>query len=370
MPHTASQVRRAGAARAPGCAGCSCTGVANPVGDRMVLATGIGHIAGQLRTLLRRSGAAVTQRAPGLLEVHTTDPAAVVAGLRRAMSSVEAAEVRAMVVGDDDPDALLLAALTAPTLAQYGARSEHAGLVSLVADESNAFHSVYQPIVSLQPGADSAVVGYEALLRATSAAGPVMPDQMFRAAASAGWLPVLDRIGRTTALRCAADWLGDKLLFINFVPSAIYRPEVCLRTTEQAAFEAGLAMDQLVFEVTESEQISDIGHLSRVFDYYRERGCKVALDDLGSGFSSLTKLVQLRPDVVKLDRELVQGLPDTVSRAVIDAIVRMTHSYGGLVLAECVETAEQVQAATELGVDLAQGWFFGRPGRGGVRPAQ
>jgi PAS domain-containing protein len=74
--------------------------------------------------------------------------------------------------------------------------------------------------------------------------------------------------------------------------------------------------------------------------------------------------VRLRPDVVKLDKEIVQSLPDPVSSAVVSAIVDITHAYGGLVLAECVETAEQAAAALALGVDLGQGWHFGRP----VRP--
>ncbi|WP_375478629.1 EAL domain-containing protein [uncultured Jatrophihabitans sp.] len=343
------------------CIGCSCTVVANAVGNRMLFATRVSHSLATLRSLLRDAGASVTQRAPGLLEVYTTNPSALLMAARQALSSVEAAEIRAMVVVDEDPDALLSAALTAPTLAQSSARIEHADLVPLLADEFTAFHSVYQPIVSLHAGAANAVIGYEALLRATTPDGPVMPDQMFAAAAQAGWLPILDRVGRTSALRGAADWLGASQLFVNFVPTSIYRPEVCLRTTEQAAEQAGLRLEQLVFEVTESEQIADIGHLSNVFDYYRERGCKVALDDLGSGFSSLNNLVLLRPDVVKLDKELVQALPNSVSRAVIDAIVQMTHSYGGLVLAECVETLEQAQAARDLGVDLGQGWLFGRP---------
>jgi EAL domain-containing protein (putative c-di-GMP-specific phosphodiesterase class I) len=73
-------------------------------------------------------------------------------------------------------------------------------------------------------------------------------------------------------------------------------------------------------------------------------------------------LVRLQPDVVKLDKELVQQLPAVAARAVVRAIVDITHAYGGLVLAECVETAEQAAAALELGVDLGQGWLFGRPG--------
>jgi len=72
-------------------------------------------------------------------------------------------------------------------------------------------------------------------------------------------------------------------------------------------------------------------------------------------------LVRLKPDIVKLDKEIVQRLPEPVSRSVVSAVVEITHAYGGQVLAECVETAEQAAAARELGVDLGQGWFFGRP---------
>jgi EAL domain-containing protein (putative c-di-GMP-specific phosphodiesterase class I) len=212
-------------------------------------------------------------------------------------------------------------------------------------------------------------VAFEALLRARSPHGEVLPSTLFGAAERAGWLHVLDRVGRTTALREAAGWLGDRMLFVNFLPTTIYRPEVCLATTERAAARAGLRLDQLVFEVTESERVSDLGHLKDVFAYYRDRGCGVALDDLGAGYSSLNMLVQLQPDVVKLDKEIVQMLPAAASRSVVSAVVDITHAYGGKVLAECVETAEQASAARDLGVDLGQGWFFGRPERRQSEPA-
>lgn len=234
----------------------------------------------------------------------------------------------------------------------------------------HAFRAVYQPIVEL--GADPTLpiggaggptlVGYEALLRASGPNGPVMPAELFAAAEQAGWLHILDRIGRTTALRGAGGWLGDARLFVNFLPTTIYRPEVCLATTEAAAKAAGLRLDQVVFEVTESERIFDLDHLAMVFAYYRERGCQVALDDLGAGYSSLNTLVRLQPDVVKLDKDIVQHLPDPASCAVVSAVVEITHAYGGQVLAECIETAEQARTARELGVDLGQGWYFGRPG--------
>ena len=350
-----------------GCVGCTCTSArTTPTSGRLVLATRVDHTVGALRSLARRHGLALRPLAAGLLSVDTTDPTAFIAAARTELTGVEADEVRCIVLEPScQPDLTLLSqAMTAPSLTAAGARLLHADLLPLFEDEQRSFYAAYQPIIDL---ADRRTVGYEALLRATDAAGDVvMPDRLFPAADAAGWTHLLDRIGRTTALRDAGSWLGDALLFINFVPTSIYRPEVCLRTTELAAAEAGVRLDQLVFEVTEGHRIHDLDHLERVFDYYRERSCRVAIDDLGAGYSSLNLLVRLRPDIVKLDKDLVQSLPGPVGASVVAAIVDITHSYGGLVLAECVETAEQESAARELGVDLGQGWAFGRP----ERPAQ
>ena len=350
----------------PTCQGCVCSAPARalPAG-RLVLSTRVDHTATALRSLALRRGSRLVSRAPGLLELRDADVDGFLAAARDALSSVEADEVRCLALDDDagSEAGVLQRAMAAPTLAAAAARRDHADLLPLFDDEAGRFHAVYQPIVDLQGGG---VVGHEALLRATDPAGAeVLPARLFPAAAAAGWTHLLDRVGRTTALRDAGPWLGDDALFINFVPTSIYRPEVCLRTTEQAARDAGLRLEQLVFEVTETDRVADLDHLASVFAHYRERGCRVALDDLGAGWSSLTVLVRLRPDVVKLDKELVQGLPGPVSRAVVQAVVDIAHSYGGTVLAECVETQEQADAARELGVDLGQGWFFGRP----VRPA-
>lgn len=344
------------------CLGCSCDRPpAVEVVGRVLLSTGVGHTRAVLLGGLRVTGDRYLERAPGLLEVRTTDVVGFLRAASGRLSSVEASEVRALIVADEQGDALLAAALTAPTLSQLVSRVDHTDLLPLFHSELESFRSVYQPIVTLADSAQAVVVGYEALLRARAGTGELMPQALFAAAERAGWLHVLDRIGRTTAMRGAAGWLGDAMLFVNFVPTTIYRPEVCLATTERAAEQAGLRLDQLVFEVTESEQVNDLDHLETVFAYYRKRGCKVALDDLGAGYSTLNMLVRLQPDIVKLDKEIVQRLPAPVSRAVVRAVVEITHAYGGQVLAECVETAEQADAARELGVDLGQGWLFGRP---------
>jgi diguanylate cyclase (GGDEF)-like protein/PAS domain S-box-containing protein len=351
------------------CGTCTCqVAEAASRGSRLVLATSVDHTASALRSVANRRGARLEVLAPGLLELRSGDEVAdLLAGAREALSVVEAAEVRCLVAAPDlEGTPLLLAAMRAPSLAAAAARVEHADLLPLFDDEQASFHSVYQPIVALS---DGRTVGHEALLRAVDAEQrPVLPDVLFPAAEAAGWMNLLDRVGRTTALRDAGPWLGDDLLFINFVPTSIYRPEVCLRTTEQAAFEAGIALERLVFEVTEGHLVRDVDHLADVFAHYRARGCRVALDDLGAGYSSLNLLVRLQPDFVKLDKDIVQALPDPVSSAVVAAIVSITHAYGGTVLAECIETVEQAEAALALGVDLGQGWLFGRPVRPSDRP--
>lgn len=347
------------------CLGCVCRSPRTmPSSGRLVLATQVDHTATALRSLARRRGLQLRSLAPGLLSLDAPDPQEFITLAHADLSVVEADEVRCLVLGGADLSevALLRQALTAPTLSTARARVVHADLVPLFADEGRCFHSLYQPIVDL---ADRRTLAYEALLRGRAPDGAqVMPDVLFPAAEAAGWTHLIDRVGRTTALRDAGSWLAsDELLFINFIPTSIYRPEICLRTTELAAREAGVRLDQLVFEVTEGHQIHDLQHLESVFDYYRSHNCKVALDDLGAGYSSLNTLVRLKPDVVKLDKDIVQALPDATSMAVIAAIVGLTHSYGGQVLAECVETEEQARLATELGVDLGQGWLFGRPER-------
>ncbi len=370
------------------CGTCVCSAPAQtlPTTARtLLLATRVDHTARALRASARRSGTEVRVRAPGLLELHGPDLDAFLSRALAELSVVEAAEVRCLVLdgapaadragartelltegpargdGARTGDDLLAAALLAPSLAEAGARVGSRALLPLFDDEERCFRSVYQPIVRL---ADRLTVGHEALLRAELPDGsPVMPDELFPAADAAGWTNLLDRVGRTTALRGAGGWLGDDLLFINFVPTSIYRPEVCLRTTEQAAERAGVRLDQIVFEVTEGHRVHDLDHLERVFAYYRSRSCLVALDDLGAGWSSLNTLVRLQPDVVKLDKDLVQALPGAVASAVVEAVVTITHAYGGRVLAECVETEEQAAAALDLGVDLGQGWLFGRPVR-------
>lgn len=220
----------------------------------------------------------------------------------------------------------------------------------------------YQPIFR---SGTLALWGYECLMRGVAEDGAIVsPATLLEWARQEQLTFMLDRQVRELHLRRAgAAGLGPPIhLLVNFLPTAIYRPEFCLRTTVRAAAEAGLEPDHVVFEVVESERTVSRPHLRNLLAYYRATGFKVALDDVGSGYSGLSLLADLNPDLIKIDRELVSRAPESpVHRDVCASLARLGRDSGQLVLAEGVEREEEWAMMTELGVDLLQGFLFGRP---------
>jgi EAL domain-containing protein (putative c-di-GMP-specific phosphodiesterase class I) len=330
--------------------------------SRALLATSIGHVLPHVARTAKALGLTV-HSSPHLVDVVDDRGGR---GLERLFQKLAreltGAETEAVRVATDPPDdgaALTARLLTAPTLAVELARRGVTVEVGVLAEAE--FWSVYQPIVSL---ADRSVVAHEALLRGLVDGREVGGGDLFFVAESAGWLHRLDRIGRESAISGAMPWLGGDDLFINFNPTSIYRPQVCLASTERVAHDTGVDPHQLVFEVVESHAIADRGHLVSVLEHYRSLGWRVALDDVGAGWSSLSLLAAVRPEVVKLDKGLVQELPDDGARTVLRAVTDLAHQLGAVVVAEGIETEQLAEEVTALGADLGQGWLFGRP----VRP--
>ncbi|MDT0276328.1 EAL domain-containing protein [Blastococcus goldschmidtiae] len=329
---------------------------------RVLLATAIGHVLPTVSRTAKSLNLDVST-APHLVDVVDPKGGRGIDRLfQRLARDLTAAELEAVRVATDPPEdgeARTAALLTAPSLAVELARRGVTVEVGVLAEAE--FWSAYQPIVRL---ADRSVVAHEALLRGFVDGREVGGGDLFFVAESAGWLARLDRIGRESAITGAAPWLGGDDLFINVNPTSIYRAQVCLASTEQVAHASGLAPEQFVFEVVESHAIADRGHLVSVLEHYRSLGWRVALDDVGAGYSSLSLLAAVRPEVVKLDKGLVQGLPDEGARTVLKAVTDLAHELGAVVVAEGIETEELAEQVAELGADLGQGWLFGRP----VRP--
>jgi EAL domain-containing protein (putative c-di-GMP-specific phosphodiesterase class I) len=345
----------------PGC-GCRRHWEVPRAASRALLATSIDHVLPAIARTARGLGLTVAP-SPGLLDV--VDPRGG-RGLERLFQrlarELTGAETEAVRIATDPQDDATLPArlLAAPTLAVELARRGVTVEVGVLAEAE--FWSAYQPIVSL---ADRSVAGHEALLRGTVDGREVGGGDLFFVAESAGWLHRLDGVGRECAITGAAPWLGDADLFVNVDPTSIYRPQVCLAGTERIVHDTGVDPGRLVVEIVESHLISDRGHLVSVLEHFRSLGWRVALDDVGAGWSGRSLLAAVRPDVAKLDKALVQALPDDGARTVVRAVVHLAHSLGALVVAQGVETERLAEQVGELGADLGQGWLFGRP----VRPS-
>lgn len=226
----------------------------------------------------------------------------------------------------------------------------------------NRLETWFQPIFSarsLDPW------GYECLVRGRGHENEVLsPKQLLDWVRQENLLFMFDRLCRETHLRNAAKHLAntDCCILMNFIPTSIYKPEFCLRSTVDTAHECGLNPEQIIFEVVESESVKDKSHLRRILDVYRRGNFRVALDDVGSGFAGLSLLAELDPDLIKIDRELiVRAEESALHRDVCQALVRLGADRGKLVLAEGIETPEQYDLFLEMGVDLVQGFLFGRP---------
>jgi EAL domain-containing protein (putative c-di-GMP-specific phosphodiesterase class I) len=207
------------------------------------------------------------------------------------------------------------------------------------------------------------VIGHEALLRGVGIDGSMLPPfPLFEGARRAGLLFQLDLAARRTHIASAAARGLEGLLFLNFTPTAIYDPAMCLRSTVAAIDAAGIPHDRVVFEVVEFEGLADTDHLRRILDYYRTAGFRVALDDVGAGYSSLNRLHLLRPDLIKLDLQLVRDVhADPYKALVAEKLLELAHSLGIPVLAEGVETEDELTWLQARRVTYLQGFLFGRP---------
>ncbi|MDF2036973.1 EAL domain-containing protein [Cytobacillus oceanisediminis] len=205
------------------------------------------------------------------------------------------------------------------------------------------------------------VFAYEMLARFYQEDGSVIfPGEIFGAARKRGRLYALDRLCRMTAVRFAS--FIDKKAFINFIPTSIYSPEFCLKSTVQLANRLGVDPSQLVFEVVETDKVEDTDHLKRILAYYREKGFRYALDDMGAGFSTVELLSELQPHYMKLDMKYVHGVSkDPEKQMTAEAFLQQALKLRSVPLAEGIETREDFEWLRNKGYQLFQGYLFVKP---------
>lgn len=217
------------------------------------------------------------------------------------------------------------------------------------------FEFAYQPIVDF---ATRTIFGHEALVRgangesAASILAQVNESNRYR----------FDQLCRVKAVQGAARLGMQEFLSINFLPNAVYRPEVCIQTTFDAARENNFPIERIIFEVTEGERVQDRPHLVNIFRQYHNFGFKTAIDDFGAGYAGLNLLSEYQPDIVKIDMDLVRGIDTHHARqAIVNGVTAICRELDIKVLAEGIETRAERDFLSSAGIRLMQGYWFSKP---------
>ncbi len=279
---------------------------------------------------------------------------------RDSLTPEEFAEVRGGLLESRAPsqDDLSRALLHLADIDQVLARMKTRWLVRMLASDS--FFVVFQPLVSIT---QKRTIAYECLLRGNEDGQPVGVDRLLASAQVLGMSHELDHAAWRAATKQGKTIVQQgNQLFLNFTPSSVFKPKFAVKETKALCEGNGVPFTSVVFEVTEAEKVRDLENLKNIMREYREAGAKVALDDLGSGYSSILHLADLKPDYVKLDQGLVRGAyKDQVRGVLLKAITDAAHELGIQVVAEGVEEAEDLKFCCDIKADLAQGYYLARP---------
>lgn len=217
------------------------------------------------------------------------------------------------------------------------------------------FTMAFQPIVNLDEGV---IFAQEALVRglnnesAGSILGQVTDESRYR----------FDQACRVRAIELAAELKIQSLLSINFLPNAVYQPELCIRTTIETAKKYNFPLNQILFELTEVEKVKDYAHVHSIIEHYKSLGFKTALDDFGAGYSGLNFLADFHPDFIKLDMALIRNIDkDKGRQAIVKGIIQVCRDLSIEPIAEGIETIEELNVLQQFDIQLFQGFYFAKP---------
>ncbi|WP_237051398.1 sensor domain-containing protein [Magnetospirillum sp. ME-1] len=236
---------------------------------------------------------------------------------------------------------------------------------------TDQFHLAYQPLVEVKTGR---AVGVEVLLRWTNPElGNVPPDRFIPQAETSGVIVAIGRMVLRTACRDARRWVdaghADLRLCINVSPRQ-FQDAGFLDDVRAALAESGLEPRNLELEITEGLLLTERGDVDVLLRTLTDMGILLSIDDFGTGYSSLSYLERFPFDTLKIDRSFMIGMLERQERKVlVETIVAMASGLGLKVIAEGVETPEQLAHLAAIGCDMAQGYLFSRPVPAGEIPS-
>lgn len=228
--------------------------------------------------------------------------------------------------------------------------------------ESKDIYSVFQPIVSLR---DGSILGYEALSRIQGEYSMPNIGVLFDEAVKAGEVWSLEQLARKKAFEAISMQTVDsfqKKLFINVSPHIIYDGKFRAGFTRELLKNYQLSPEQITFEITENERVSDNEGFLKIIDHYKNGEYQIAIDDAGSGYSGLNLICDVKPHFIKLDMRLVRDIhKSSIQYAVVKSMVELGNLANIKIIAEGVETYDELEALITLGVHYGQGYHIGYP---------
>ncbi len=219
--------------------------------------------------------------------------------------------------------------------------------------------TVFQPIYNLK---DEKIMGYEALTRGPRGTALESPLNLFSTAREVGLIYELDRLCRRKALTASKSIPSNAKIFINTLPNTMYDPE--FRGTYLESFLKGIRKtpDNIVFEINERIAIDSFSSFREAIRYYTDLGMSIAIDDTGTGYSTLEAIVELKPKYLKFDISMVRGIAqDVLKQEMLKMLCILASNINSQIIAEGIETAEELQMLQSLGLEIGQGYYYSKP---------
>jgi EAL domain-containing protein (putative c-di-GMP-specific phosphodiesterase class I) len=223
--------------------------------------------------------------------------------------------------------------------------------------------TAYQRIIRMK---DETILGCEALSRGPRGSGLDTADALFGAARSHGLEVELDRLCRRRALLASVGRVpSNAKIFVNTLPATMRDPQFRGKALIDFLDRAQVSPDRIVIEITEKLMIDNYALFRETMADFTQVGMSFAVDDVGAGYSGLESIHKLKPSYIKIDMGLVQDVHvSTVNRAMAKAIITLGHKIGAEVIAEGIQSEEELQVLRALGVDFGQGYHLARPDTG------
>lgn len=234
----------------------------------------------------------------------------------------------------------------------------HEELFSYIIEEK-AIQTVFQPIISLH---NSQIYGYEALTRGPANTSFENPEALFDYALKNGQLWELEHVCRANALKYAYHLKAEGKLFINVNPNIMNDPKFKQGFTKDFLSIFQMDSDSIVFEITEREAINNLKDFINTIDHYKKQFYQIAIDDVGAGYSGLNVITDVRPHFIKLDMKLIRDInKDRTKQLLVRSLSEFANYSQIHIIAEGIETREELITLIDIGVHFGQGYFIQRP---------